>query len=94
MADFSPVITGVAIIRQSRNDANGVRCAGCGRVESEFGRYRVVARIPFAKGGHKTAENCILLCEDGCFPKIAGDKTREIPFCEIPYYKASPLSGE
>lgn len=88
MAGFNWIITNLAIARQDPKDGLDFRCAGCGRRATEFIEYSAVARIPIDKGGRKTADNCVILCKDRCFPKIAQDETREISFNEIPYYKA------
>ena len=88
---FSTVTTEKAILRQDRNDGWGCICARCGeniglKALSEEGVWWfAIPRIPFAKGGGKTKDNCVILC-DKCYPVIGQNNTEVITYSELPYF--------
>lgn len=85
---FSEVTKSVAFSRQCRRDGQGrgAFCAKCcNEVGLTFDPYHV-PRIPIAKGGRWTKDNCIVLCEK-CFSEIGFDHPEIISWSELPCYR-------
>ena len=72
--------------RQSKNDGLGPRCAKCYKPMIAL-EPDAVPRVPFAKGGSKKADNCVLLC-DKCYLEVGGENHPDvIPHSELPYFR-------
>jgi len=71
--------------RQDKKDGYGTWCAMC-CINVGLAREYPIPRIPIAKGGDWSANNCVILCEK-CFAKIGFDHIDEIPYSELPCFK-------
>jgi len=75
----------VAEDRQDKNDGWGPWCARCCQ-NIGLAETFAIPRIPFAKGGTRKADNCVILCNK-CYLEIGEDHPEIIPYSELPCFK-------
>jgi len=72
--------------RQYPGDGRGIRCAKCGnRLLADKLPCHYIARTPVELGGHKNADNCIVVYKD-CFELLKVYEGKVITLTELPFY--------